>query len=83
MTKPLYLWEIRLQILINVMEDQFLIGTLLLHLIVTFKFVYTNNANQFLSANIPTFISTLQDTYAQHQKVFNDLVSKSRTFAEF
>jgi hypothetical protein len=42
MTKPLYLWEIRLQILINIVEEQYLIGSLLLHLIIAFKFVYTN-----------------------------------------
>lgn len=83
MTKPLYLWEIRLQIVINLIEEQYLIGSLLLHLIVTFKHVYTSNGNEFLSANIPTFISTLQDTYSQNQKVFSDFIGKSRTFPEF
>jgi hypothetical protein len=64
MTKPLYLWEIRLQILVNLVEEQYLVGSLLLHLIVAFKFVYTNQGNEFHSANIPTFISTFQETYS-------------------
>jgi hypothetical protein len=42
LTKPLHLWPLRLQIYLNLIEEEFLLASLTVHLIVTFKSVYAS-----------------------------------------
>ena len=56
LTKPFYLWDIRLSMLITLVEDQFLLMSLLTHLQLTFKVWYRKMYNT-VGDDMQTFLN--------------------------
>jgi hypothetical protein len=81
MQTPKFLWKIRLNIIINLIEEQYLLLSLLTHLIFTFKIV-CHKYNKDVPENVKDFISKFEQNYETNLKSFTTMLGQIREFEE-
>jgi len=78
MQSPRYLWKIRLNIAINLIEEQYLLLCLLTHLIFAFKMV-CQKFNSDVPSNIKDFINRFEHNFETNLKFFTTYISTLST----
>ncbi|CDW80632.1 protein kinase domain containing protein [Stylonychia lemnae] len=76
-----FLWELRLNIITNLIEDQYLLLCLISHLIVSIKIV-CQRFNQQVPQNFVTFIDQAQKNYDQNLEQLKRFYQKLSNFQE-
>lgn len=78
---PKYLWKIRLSIIINILEEQYLLLSLLTHLIFTFKIV-CQKFNKDVPDNVKDFIARFELNFETNLKGFTHFLASVHTLPD-
>jgi hypothetical protein len=75
---PKYLWKIRLNITVNMIEENYLLLCLLTHLIFTFKIV-CQKFNKDVPDNVKDFINRFEHNFETNLKAYSQFLSHIST----